>query len=78
MAALAEHRTSQRTQTAQHPGQPIAMSEKSSNFAPQFKKASHAHRTFIALPSHTRACVAAMRRSSSAKERFKKNKIIQD
>ena len=24
------------------------------------KKAPHAHRTFIALPSHTRACVAAM------------------
>ena len=33
MAAPAEHRTSQRTQTSRHPGQPIAMSEKSSNFA---------------------------------------------
>ena len=53
MAAPAEHRTSQRTQTARHPGQPIAMSEKSSNFALAFK-ASHAHRTFIALPSHVR------------------------
>ena len=31
--------TRQRTQTAQHPGQPIAMSEKSSNFAAQFRKA---------------------------------------
>ena len=60
MAALAEHRTSQRTQTSQHPGQPIAMSEKSSNFAVAFGDAPHVHRTFIALPSHTRACVAAM------------------
>ena len=34
--ALAEHRTSQRTQTSRHPGQPIAMSEKSSNFALAF------------------------------------------
>ena len=32
MAAPAEI-TSQGTQTARHPGQPIAMSEKSSNFA---------------------------------------------
>ena len=36
MAMLAEHRTSQRTQTSRHPGQPIAMSEKSSNFALAF------------------------------------------
>ena len=36
MAAPAEHRTSQRTQTSRHPGQPIAMSEKSSNFALAF------------------------------------------
>ena len=34
--APTEHRTSQRTQTSQHPGQPIAMSEKSSNFALAF------------------------------------------
>ena len=61
MAAPAEHRTSQRTQTSRHPGQPIAMSEKSSNFAPQFKKASHAHRTFIALPSHTHTRVVNKR-----------------
>ena len=61
MAAPAEHRTSQRTQTSRHPGQPIAMSKKSSNFALAFKSiarssddASHAHRTFIALPSHVR------------------------
>ena len=31
-------------------------------------KSSHVHRTFIALPSHTRTWVAAMRSSSSAKE----------
>ena len=31
-------------------------------------KSPHAHRTFIALPSHTRTWVAAMRSSSSAKE----------
>ena len=36
MATPAEHRTSQRTQTSRHPGQPIAMSEKSSNFALAF------------------------------------------
>ena len=30
--------TSQRTQTAQHPGQPIAMSEKSSTFALAFEQ----------------------------------------
>ena len=51
MAAPAEHRTSQRTQTSRHPGQPIAMSEKSSNFAPQFKiiaRSSHVHRVTIA------------------------------
>ena len=36
MAAPTEHRTSQRTQTSRHPGQPIAMSEKSSNFALAF------------------------------------------
>ena len=36
MAAPAEHRTSQRTQTAQVRGQAIAMSEKSSNFALAF------------------------------------------
>ena len=30
-------------------------------------KSSHVHRTLIALPSHTRICVTAMRRSSSAK-----------
>ena len=56
MAALAEHRTSQRTQTSQHPGQPIAMSEKSSNFAAQFKitaRSSHSHRVTIA---HTGLC----------------------
>ena len=34
-------------------------------------KSSHAHRTFIALPSHTRTRVTAMRRSSSAKARSK-------
>ena len=42
---------SQGTQTAQHPGQPIAMSKKSSNFALAFKsiaRSSHVHRTFIA------------------------------
>ena len=32
-------------------------------------KSPHAHRTLIALPSHTRACVAAMRSSNSAKAR---------
>ena len=42
MAALAEHRTSQRTQTSQHPGQPIAMSEKNSNFAAHSSKESKA------------------------------------
>ena len=42
MAAPAEHRTSQRTQTSQHPGQPIAMSEKSSNFAAHSSKESKA------------------------------------
>ena len=31
-------------------------------------KSSHVHRTLIALPSHTRTRVTAMRRSSSAKE----------
>ena len=36
MGVPTEHRTSQRTQTARHPGQPIAMSEKSSNFALAF------------------------------------------
>ena len=36
MVVHAEHRTSQRTQTSRHPGQPIAMSEKSSNFALAF------------------------------------------
>ena len=36
MGVPTEHRTSQGTQTAQHPGQPIAMSEKSSNFALAF------------------------------------------
>ena len=60
---------SQRTQTSQHPGQPIAMSEKSSNFAVAFGDAPHVHRTFIALPSHTRTSAAAERRSSSAKAR---------
>ena len=34
-------------------------------------KSSHAHRTLIALPSHTRTRVTDMRRSSSAKERSK-------
>ena len=34
-------------------------------------KSSHVHRTFIALPSHTRTRVTAMRRSSSAKARSK-------
>ena len=34
-------------------------------------KSSHSHRTLIALPSHTRTRVTAMRRSSSAKERSK-------
>ena len=34
-------------------------------------KSSHVHRTLIALPSHTRTRVTAMRRSSSAKERSK-------
>ena len=34
-------------------------------------KSSHAHRTFIALPSHTRTRVTAMRRSSNAKARSK-------
>ena len=38
----AEHRTSQRTQTAQVRGQPIAMSEKSSNFAADLSKESKA------------------------------------
>ena len=33
MAAPAEHRTSQRTQTSRHPGQPSAVSEESSNVA---------------------------------------------
>ena len=32
-------------------------------------KSSHVHRTFIALPSHTRTRVTAMRRSGSAKAR---------
>ena len=32
-------------------------------------KSSHVHRTLIALPSHTRTRVTAMRRSSSAKAR---------
>ena len=41
-AALAEHRTSQRTQTAQVRGQAIAMSEKSSNFAAHLSKESKA------------------------------------
>ena len=36
MGVPTEHRTSQGTQTAQHPGQPIVMSEKSSNFALAF------------------------------------------
>ena len=40
--ALAEHRTSQRTQTAQVGGQAIAMSEKSSNFAAHLSKESKA------------------------------------
>ena len=43
--------TSQRTQTSQHPGQPIAMSEKSSTFALAFKsiaRSSHVHRVTIA------------------------------
>ena len=56
MAAPAEHRTSQRTQTSRHPGQPIAMSEKSSTFAAQFKiiaRSSHVHRVTIA---HTYTC----------------------
>ena len=48
MAAPAEHRTSQRTQTSRHPGQPIAMSEKSSNFALAIQN----HRTLIARSSH--------------------------
>ena len=50
MAAPAEI-TSQRTQTSRHPGQPIAMSEKSSNFALAFKsiaRSSHVHRVTIA------------------------------
>ena len=34
-------------------------------------KSSHAHRTLIALPSHTRTRVTAMRRSSNAKARSK-------
>ena len=38
MAAPAEHRTSQRTQTAQVRGQAIAMSEKSSTFALAFEQ----------------------------------------
>ena len=38
MVVHAEHRTSQRTQTSRQPGQPIAMSEKSSNFALAFEQ----------------------------------------
>ena len=55
--------TSQGTTAPQVRGQPIAMSEKSSNFAAEsdeVTRSSHAHRTFIALPSHTRRRVAAM------------------
>ena len=80
MAAPAEI-TSQRTQTSRHPGQPIAMSEKSSNFALAFKsiaRSSHVHRTFIALPSHTRTRITAMRRSSSAKAHSKYKQDSQD
>ena len=42
-------------------------------------KSSHVHRTLIALPSHTRTRVTAMRRSSSAKARsrwLQERKII--
>ena len=44
-------------------------------------KSSHVHRTFIALPSHTRTRVTAMRRSGSAKARsssLRRSKYKQD
>ena len=40
-------------------------------------KSSHVHRTFIALPSHTRTRVTAMRRSSSANARSSSLRLFQ-
>ena len=40
-------------------------------------KSSHVHRTFIALPSHTRTRVTAMRRSSNAKARSSSLRLFQ-
>ena len=40
-------------------------------------KSSHVHRTFIALPSHTRTRVTAMRRSGSAKARSSSLRLFQ-
>ena len=51
MGVPTEHRTSQGTQTAQHPGQPIAMCDFCCTFAAQFKiiaRSSHVHRVTIA------------------------------
>ena len=40
-------------------------------------KSSHVHRTFIALPSHTRTRITAMRRSSSAKAHSSSLRLFQ-
>ena len=75
-SALESHSRYRSTKSAGDQG--LCSPQKSKIFGGPNGDAPHAHRTFIALSPHTRARVAAMRRSSSAKARLKKNKIIQD
>ena len=66
-SALDSHSRYRSTKSAGDQG--LCSPQKSEIFGGTKKDASHVHRTFIALPSHTRTRVTAMRRSSSAKAR---------
>ena len=57
-SALESHSRYRSTKSAGDQG--LCSPQKSEIFGDPKKDASHAHRTFIALPSHTRTCVAAM------------------
>ena len=64
-SALESHSRYRSTKLAGDQG--LCSPQKSEIFGDPKKDASHVHRTLIALPSHTRTRVSAMRRSSSAK-----------
>ena len=77
-SALESHSRYRSTKSAGDQG--LCSPQKSENFGGPKKDASHAHRTLIALPSHTRTRATAMRRSSSAKEQasLRRSKYKQD